>query len=147
MESFEQKLDPYYISTDKKKLDLNRIHAFLSKESYWATGRSMPSVRTSIQNSICFGVYDLNDQQVGLARMVTDHATIAWICDLFILEEHRGKGLGKLLVKTIVNHPEFKNVRRYLLATRDAHSLYQEYGGFVPLPNPERWMTKFIGEV
>ena len=147
MESIEHKFDPYYISTDKKKLDLNLIHAFLSKESYWATGRSMPSVRTSIQNSICFGVYDLNDQQVGLARVVTDHATIVWICDLFILEEHRGKGLGKLLVKTIINHPDFKNVRRYLLETRDAHSLYQKYGGFEPLPNPERWMTKFIGEV
>jgi GNAT superfamily N-acetyltransferase len=147
MELFVSKFDSYQISTEKEKLDIELIHAFLSEESYWAAGRSLQSVKKSIQHSICFGVYDLDDQQVGLARVVTDYATIAWICDLFIIEGHRGKGLGKHLVKTIVEHPDLKNVRRYLLATRDAHSLYREYGGFEFLANPDHWMTRFIGEV
>ena len=147
MKLFESRFNSYQISTDPKKLDINLIHAFLSEESYWAAGRSLQSVTTSIQNSICFGVYDLEGHQVGLARVVTDFATIAWICDLFVIEGHRGKGLGKQLVRTIINHPDFKNVRRYLLATRDAHDLYREYGGFELLSNPEHWMTRFIGEV
>jgi GNAT superfamily N-acetyltransferase len=146
MELFESEYKSYRISTDKEKLDISLIHTFLSDESYWAAGRSLQSVKTSIQNSICFGVYDSEDQQVGLARVVTDFATILWICDLFIIKEHRGKGLGKHLIKTINELPHFKKVRRYLLATRDAHSLYRKYGGFEVLPNPEYWMTKFIGE-
>lgn len=147
MEIFEITNDSYLISTDKEILDIELIHAYLSNESYWAEGRSLQSVQISIHNSICFGVYEENGQQVGLARIVTDFATIVWICDLFIIEGHRRKGLGKWLVKTIINHPDLKNVRRFLLATRDAHELYREYGGFEPLSNPEYWMTRFVGEV
>jgi GNAT superfamily N-acetyltransferase len=146
MERFESNYKSYQISTDPNKLDITLIHEFLCNEAYWAAGRKKQTVKTSIQNSICFGVYDQNDQQVGLARVVTDFATIVWICDLFIIENHRGKGLGKWLVKTIVDHPDLKQVRRFLLATRDAHELYREYGGFEILPSPEYWMTRFIGE-
>ena len=147
MKSGKLKFEPYFISMDKDKLDLKFIHTYLSEESYWAAGRSMQTVKTSVQHSICFGIYSQDDQQVGFARVVTDYATIVWICDLFISEEHRGRGLGKHLVKTIMDYPDYKKVRRYLLATRDAHSLYSQYGGFEALQNPDHWMTRFIGEL
>ena len=116
---------------------------FLSERSYWAAGRSLQTVKDSIDHSACFGVYKNVNEQVGFARIVTDLTTIVWICDLFILETHRGKGLGKWLVKTIVNHPDLKKVRRHMLATKDAHTLYNKYGGFNRLENPEKWMTRF----
>ena len=140
--SIEYVQGAYTISTDPAKLDLNAIHLFLSKEAYWAIGRSIEVVKKSIENSLCFGVY-LETRQVGFARVVTDYITFAWLCDVFILAEFRGKGLSKWLVKTIIEYPDFTHLRRFLLATRDAHGLYKDYGGFQPLENPERWLERF----
>ncbi len=134
--------EQYSISTDKSKLDVRMIHHFLYTTAYWAVGRPMSIVRKSIENSLCFGVYE-GDEQVGFARIVTDYATFGWMCDVFVLPSHRGRGLGKWLVECIVAHPEVKALRRILLSSRDAHGLYEKYGGFYPLHYPANWMEKF----
>ncbi len=127
----------FSISTDKSKLQLNIIHAFLST-SYWAKNIPMKTVKRSIENSLCFGVY--NDQnQIGFARVTSDCATFAYLADVFILEDFRGKGLSKLLMKEIMGHPQLQGLRRWILATRDAHALYTQYG-FKALAIPDRWM-------
>ena len=132
----------YQISTDKSLLDFGIIHGYLSKESYWAVGRSMETVRRSIEGSLCFGLYEAAGRQAGFARGVTDYATFGWLCDVFVLDAHKGKGLGKWLVQTIVSHPDLVSLRRMYLGTRDAHGLYSRYGGFTPLAAPERWMER-----
>lgn len=137
----DRQRDGFTISTDKARLDVDLIHAFLSERAYWALGRSRARVEASIANSLCFGVYTAA-QQVGFARVVTDGATFAWVCDVFILEAQRGHGLGKWLVETIIAHPDLQGLRRMLLATRDAHELYRRFGGFTPLRTPERWMER-----
>jgi GNAT superfamily N-acetyltransferase len=142
MEIIKKQFGNYNLSTDKSSLNLDMIHDYLSNHSYWALGRSYKAVTISVDNSYCYGIYNGNDRQVGFARVVTDWATFAWICDLFILESERGKGLGKWLVTTIMEHSDLKNVRRHFLATRDAHSLYNKYGGFEPILNPDRLMTR-----
>lgn len=138
--------DPFTISTDPARLDIDFIHKALTTQSYWAQNRTRAVVERSIENSLNFGVY-CNDQQVGFARVITDYATFAWICDVIIDAEQRRNGLGKWLVECLVNHPDLKPIRRLLLATRDAHELYRKYGGFVPLANPDRWMERFNSEV
>lgn len=125
------------ISTDKNKLDINLIHSVLTR-SYWAEGISLEIVKRSIENSICFGVY-FDDQQVGFARVVTDKATFAYLADVFIVEKFRGHGLSKKLMKFIMAQPELKGLRRIMLATRDAHGLYEGFG-FSLLTYVERWM-------
>jgi GNAT superfamily N-acetyltransferase len=137
----EYQLGEYTISTDKTRLNLSFIHDFLKHSSYWAQERPFAVMQKSIEHSVCFGVY-VSAQQVGFARVVTDYATFAWLCDVFILESHRGRGLGKWLVECVVAHPELRNMRLFILATRDAHELYQRYGGFQNLPEPERWMVR-----
>lgn len=117
----------YEISTDKTRLDLEMIHEFLANRSYWSAGVSFSVMEKSIENSLCFGVYD-KGKQVGFARVVTDFATIAYMGDVFILEHYRGRGLGKKLVKTIMDHPELQGLRLWLLGTKDAHDLYTKYG-------------------
>ena len=144
MEQFETSKGEYVISTDKSRLDLNVIHEFLSKLSYWAYGRSEEIVASSIDHSMCFGLYTEAGSQAGFARVVTDLTTFAWICDFFIIESHRGNGLGKWLITTIVEHPDLNMLRRHLLATRDAHGLYREHGGFTPLQNPDHWMERVV---
>jgi GNAT superfamily N-acetyltransferase len=139
MTMVEYRRDDYLICTDKARLDVHLIHGYLSRSSYWAAGRSLAVVRTSIEHSLCFGVY-AGVQQVGFARIVTDYATFAWLCDVFILESHRGRGLGKWLVECVVAHPELKDLGIFLLATRDAHELYRHCGGFEALPAPGKWM-------
>jgi len=141
MNVFELALGDYIISTDKARLDLELIHDYLSHQSYWAEGRSFAAVQTSIEHSLCFGVCH-NVQQVGFARVVTDYATFAWLCDVYVLESHRGRGLGKWLVESAVAHPELQTVRRFLLATSNAHDLYRRYGGFETLQAPEKWMER-----
>ena len=133
--------DGFSISTDKSKLDVDLVHQFLSCSSYWAQGRPLGVVEKSIEHSLCFGVYD-GDQQVGFARVVTDYATFAWLCDVFILESHRGRGLGKWLIECIVACPDLQGPKKFLLATRDAHDLYRGYGGFESLEQPEKWMAR-----
>jgi GNAT superfamily N-acetyltransferase len=142
MAEHEHHREGYTISTDKARLDVGRIHRYLSEESYWAGGRTREVVETSIEYSLCFGVYGPDDDQVGFARVVTDRATFAWICDLFILEAHRGAGLGKSLLETILADPRIKHVRRWMLATRDAHGLYRDYGDFHPLDHPDVLMMR-----
>jgi GNAT superfamily N-acetyltransferase len=134
--------DDYIISTDKNRVDLKLIHDFLSRRAYWARGRPLPVVEKSIEHSICFGVYH-GTRQAGFARVVTDYATFAWLCDVFIVESYRGQGLGKWLVECVVSHPELQGLRLFLLATRDAHELYRQYGGFGNLEEPQRWMARW----
>lgn len=131
----------FYTSTDKSKLDVDMIAEYLSKRSYWAKRRSREKIEKSISNTICFGVYDENHRQVGFARVLSDFAVFAWIMDVFILEEYRGKGLGKLLMKAIMEHPDLQGLERWGLGTKDAHGLYAQFG-FRPLKTPETKMEK-----
>jgi GNAT superfamily N-acetyltransferase len=133
--------DGFTISTDKSRLDIGVIHRFLSESAYWAQGRLPEVVQTSIEHSLCFGVY-AGDQQVGFARVVTDYATFGWVCDVFILESHRGHDLGKWLIACVAKHCDALGIRRLILATRDAHELYRKYGGFEALERPEKWMER-----
>jgi GNAT superfamily N-acetyltransferase len=127
----------YALSTDKSKLDPSVIHGFLT-ESYWSKGCSMNNVLRRIDHSMCFGVY-ADDKQIGFARVITDKATFAYIADVFILENHRGQGLSKQLMALIMAQPDLQNLKRWTLATRDAHGLYQQFG-FVPFGHPELWL-------
>jgi GNAT superfamily N-acetyltransferase len=128
----------YSISIDKDKLQIAVIHRYLSVESYWAKHIPLETVKQSIENSLCFGVYFKNEQ-VGFARVVTDYATFGYLADVFILETHRGKGLSKQLMESIMIHPKLQGLRRFCLATRDAHSLYTQFG-FKALAKPENIM-------
>jgi GNAT superfamily N-acetyltransferase len=131
--------DGYLISTDRSLLDLRFVHEYL-KTSYWAAGVPEEVVRRSVENSLCFGVYS-DEEQVGFARVVTDRATFAYLADVFVLEEHRGRGLGKWLVEVVLSHPELRGLRRWMLATRDAHELYRKYG-FAELGRPGIFMER-----
>ncbi|MGG6431966.1 GNAT family N-acetyltransferase [Anoxybacillus sp. D401a] len=137
----------FFISTNKKYLDVDTIHRFLSQEAYWSKGIPKEVVIKSIENTpLCFGVYkgDISNrvgEQVGFARVITDLATYAYLSDVFILPSYRKLGLSKWLVSIITNHHELQGVRRFMLATKDAHSLYSKYG-FEPLDDPERFMQK-----
>jgi GNAT superfamily N-acetyltransferase len=130
----------FVISTDKTRLQPEAIQKFLSEESYWAKSRTYEQTLRAIENSICFGLY-LDDRQIGFARVVSDRATFAYIGDVYILEEFRRRGLSKWLMKTILSYPDLQGLRRWLLATRDAHGLYAQYD-FTPLQVPERWMER-----
>jgi GNAT superfamily N-acetyltransferase len=132
--------DGYVISTDRSRLNIDLIHDFLSKTSYWAIDRARDVVERSLDNSLSFGVFKGNDQ-VGFARVVTDYATFAWIADVFVLPEHRGQGLSKWLLDVMLSHTQLQGFRRWVLATKDAHGLYERYG-FIPLHRPERWMER-----
>ncbi len=138
----EWQREQYTIDTDKSKLDLGMIHHFLYTSAHWSVGRPMQVVRKSIENSLCFGMYE-GDGQIGFARIVTDAATVGWICDMFVLSSHRGRGLGRWLLECMMQHPDVKGLRRILLNTRDAGELYINYGGFRPLLSPESWLEKF----
>jgi GNAT superfamily N-acetyltransferase len=129
--------EPITIDTDKSRLDLAVIHGFLTT-SYWAKGIPRETVERSIEGSLCFGVYE-GPRQVGFARVITDSATFAYLADVFILESHRGRGLSRRLMDAIVAHPSLQGLRRWMLATRDAHGLYARYG-FKPLAAPDRMM-------
>ncbi len=130
----------FIISTDRNRLQIEAIHRFLSEESYWANNRTRKQTETAIKNSLPFGVYK-GENQIGFARVVTDYATFAYLGDVYILETFRGNGLSKWLMETIVNHPELQGFRRWVLATKDAHTLYEKFG-FHALVHPERWMEK-----
>ena len=140
MEPIDTRRGPFRISTDKSLLDVPLVHLWLTTATYWATDRSLETVRKSIEHSVCFGVYE-STRLVGFARVVTDYATFAWLCDVFILEEFRGRGLGSWLVETIAAQPVFQS-QLFILATLDAHGLYARHGGFELLAAPERWMTR-----
>ena len=134
----ERQCGDFVVSTDRARLDLNVIHGFLTN-SYWAKGIPRELVARAIEHSLCFGVYDRTGAQVGYARAVSDFATYAYVADVFVLESHRGRGLGKGLMQAIVEHPVLQGLRRWSLSTRDAHKLYEQVG-FTPLNFPDRYM-------
>jgi N-acetylglutamate synthase-like GNAT family acetyltransferase len=137
-------IDDYTISTDKTKLDLDVIHQFLSQDSYWALNIPRELVQRAIDNSLCFGVYHEN-QQVGFARVTSDLTTFAYLSDVFVVPAHRGKGLSKFLVETISNYPDLQGLRRWVLVTQDAHTLYAQFG-FTPLDKPDLYMQRKLIE-
>ena len=127
----------YEISSDKNLMDIDAIHAYLSR-SYWAENIPYDIVKKALENSLCFGVF-YNSSQVGFARLITDFTTFAYLADVYILEDHRGKGLSKKLMATIVAHPQLQGLRRMVLATADAHGLYEKFG-FKGLANAQTFM-------
>ena len=133
--------DEYTVSDDRARLDVDVIYNFLSESSYWARGRSRERVERSVEHSLPFGVYR-DGHQVGFARVVTDYATFAWLADVFVLDSERGRGVGKWLVETIMAHPELREVRRWLLATRDAQELYRRFGFNDLKDSPLGWMER-----
>ncbi|MDQ6787018.1 MAG: GNAT family N-acetyltransferase [Acidobacteriota bacterium] len=130
----------FTISTNRARLQTDAIHKFLTEESYWAKERTLEQTETAIKNSLPFGVYK-GENLIGFARVVTDYATFAYVGDVFILNEFRGKGLSKWLMEAILAHPDLQGFRRWILATRDAHTLYEKFG-FTALKFPERWMER-----
>jgi GNAT superfamily N-acetyltransferase len=137
MTGHEWRRERHWITTDPDEIDLDVVHGFLTT-SYWAQGVTRERVARSIEGSIPFGLFD-DGQQVGFARVITDRATFAWLADVFILPPARGRGLGVWLVESILSHPDLQGLRRWSLATRDAHSLYSRFG-FTPIASPERMM-------
>ena len=129
------------VSNDKAKLNIELIHNFLTR-SYWAKGRTLEEVKSSIQNSICFGIY-LDNEQIGFARVVTDLTVIAYLMDVFILEEYRGRGYSISLLKKIFQDERLRNIKKWKLATKDAHSLYEKFG-FEKIKNPDRLMERVV---
>lgn len=139
------KEETYRISTDKSRLDLDMLHGFLTK-SYWSPGIPRETVQKAIENSLCFGAYDDEGHQVGFSRVVTDKASFAYLADVFVLPEFRGKGISRLLMEAYDHHPDLQGLRRHMLATSDAHGLYKKHG-FVPIPNPEILMQRHDPDV
>jgi len=138
MSIFEATQGEYTISTDPARLDLDAILGYLTR-SYWAAGRPRHIMETALKHSLCLGLYH-GTVQVGLVRVITDYATFAYLCDVYVLEAHQGHGLGKWLVESVKALPDLSYIRRWVLVTRDAHGLYRQYGGFSELENPSRWM-------
>ncbi|MGD3112848.1 GNAT family N-acetyltransferase [Streptomyces sp. YGL11-2] len=131
--------DGYELSMDPDRLDVALVHRWLSTEAFWALGRSRETVEQSIRGSVNFGIYDTAGCQVAYARVVTDRATFAWLCDVYVAPAHRGKGLGTRLAGAVRDHLAPYKLKRVLLATRDAHEVYVKVG-FVPVPDPENLM-------
>lgn len=128
----------YTVSTDKSRLDINVIHDFLANESYWAQNIPVSVVEKTLAGSLCFGLYH-RDRQIGFARLITDMASFAYLADVFVIPDYRGKGLSKLLMRAMLEHPELQTLRRWMLATTDAHELYRQFG-FTELPDPGKFM-------
>ncbi len=131
--------DGFVVSTDRARLDLHSAHEFLAGSSYWAKQIPFDTFARSVENSLCFGVYDSGGAQVGFARVISDFATFAYVADVFVLDSHRARGLGKLLMDCIQRHPQLQGLRRWVLTTRDAHGLYAQFG-FASPKFPERYM-------
>jgi GNAT superfamily N-acetyltransferase len=136
----EHRRGEFLISTDPARLDLDVIHGFLTN-CYWAKGIPREVVARSIEHALCFGIYDGSGAQVAFARVISDFATVAYVGDVFVIDSHRGRGLGKWLMETITQHPALQGLRRWILTTRDAHELYLQVG-FTPVKFPERYMER-----
>jgi GNAT superfamily N-acetyltransferase len=132
--------DGYWASDDRALIDVGRVHAWISGESYWAEGRRRDVMARAIETSLVIGLYSADGTQVGVARLVTDYATFAWLCDVFVDTAHRGRGLGTFLVDSAVGHPDVRGLRQVLVA-EPGRSLYARFG-FRPLAKPERWMER-----
>ena len=133
----EWKRDQLLVTTDPARIDVDAIHAYLSR-AYWCVGIPHETVENAVRHSLCFGLFD-GAAQVGLARLVTDHATFAYLCDVYVLESHRGRGLGKWLIECVMAHPCMPGLRRIMLVTNDAHELYRGFG-FVEATDPQKLM-------
>jgi len=144
MQSTDHPSPTIAVDTDPSRLNLKIIHEFLTN-SYWARGVPFEVVERSVRGSLCFGLYE-GDRQIGFARVISDCATFAYLADVFVLESHRGRGLGKVLIAAILGHASLQGLRRWLLATRDAHGLYAQHG-FVPLAAPGRFMERHSPDV
>ncbi|MFD0992409.1 GNAT family N-acetyltransferase [Tenacibaculum geojense] len=140
MKNIENHRNDFTISTDKNKLDIKRIHQFLANETDWAYGIPIETLKTSIENSLNFGLYHQN-KQIGFARVISDYATIAYLGDVYVLDEYRGKGLSKWLIEEIMEHPNLQGLRRWILLTNTAEWLYKKFG-FTEVANPEFYMEK-----
>ena len=138
---FETTRDGFTVSTDPERLDMDLIHRTLSTESYWAAGRSFDQVARAFTHSLPFGLYAADDGLAGWARVVTDHATFAYLADVWVLDAYRGQGLSKFLMSAIMAHPDLQDLRRWTLFTRDAQGLYQQFG-FTPIAEPEKAMER-----
>jgi GNAT superfamily N-acetyltransferase len=135
----------YLVSTDPGRLDVTLIHDFLARQSYWARGIPCDVVERSLQHSLCFGIFHATEQ-IGLARVISDYATIAYLGDVFVLPGFRGLGLAKWLMECVVSHPRLQGLRRWILLTGDAHGLYEKFG-FSRLARPESYMEKHDPDV
>lgn len=130
--------DEFELSTDPLKLNIDAIHKFLSTQAYWSLNIPKEKVQKSIENSLCFGVYHQNNQ-IGFARVISDYSSIAYLGDVYVLEDYRGKGISKFLMETIMSHPNLQGLRRWILLTGDAHGLYKQFG-WTELADPTKWM-------
>lgn len=137
----ETKKGSYTISTDREKIDLTFVHDYLSKESYWAQGIPFAKVEAAADHSMNFGLYD-GDRQIGYARVVTDYARVAYLADVFVIDAYRGRGLSKWLMEVIMGQPELQGLRRWMLHTRDAHGLYEQFGWMPPV-KPETYLEVY----
>lgn len=139
---YELERDGYVVSDDASRLDIDVIHQFLTQDAYWSRGIDRDLVRRSIEHSLCFGLYASDGQQLGFARVISDRSTFAWLCDVFVVSSARERGLGKWLCNAVVDHPDLQGLRRFLLATADAHALYSTLD-FAPLAKPDRFMERY----
>jgi GNAT superfamily N-acetyltransferase len=135
----------YTISDDPARLDVRAMHAYL-RRSYWSEDIPLEVIERAIRGSLCIGAYESGGAQVGLARFVSDFATFCYVCDVYVLEEHRGNGLSKAMMELAVRHPKLQGLRRWNLVTRDAHGLYEQFG-FKPLANAERYMERAFPDI
>jgi GNAT superfamily N-acetyltransferase len=140
----EHHRDRFTVSTDPSKLDIDAIHDFLT-HCYWSKGIPRDIVTRAIQHSLCFGLFD-GGKQIGFARVISDYATYAYLCDVYVLESYRGKGLGTWLMSCVMKYPDLQGLRRFTLLTRDAHSLYKKFG-FAPMRDPSRYMEIRVADI
>ena len=138
-------IGPYTVTDDPTKLDVKAMHAYL-RRSYWSEDIPLEIVERAARNSLCIGAYDASGAQVGLARFVSDFATFAYVCDVYVLEEHRGRGLSKAMMAMASSHPRLQGLRRWILATQDAHGLYEQFG-FTALGHAERIMERVVPDI
>ena len=143
--ALEQQHGDYLISDDPRRLEVDAVHAYLHR-SYWAEGIPRETVARSVENSLCVGAYMATGSQVGLARIISDYATYAYLCDVYVLESHRQQGLAKALMRFVTEHPRLQGLRRFSLITQDAHPLYAQFG-FTPIATPERHMARLTPDV
>jgi len=140
----EERRGEYLLSTDRERVQVDAVHAYLTR-SYWSAGIPVEVVERGVRNSLCFGIYH-DGAQVGFARIISDLATFAYLADVYVLEEHRGQGLSVWLMDFIIRHPDLQGLRRWMLATQDAHGLYRKFG-WTDLASPERWMQRHFPDV
>lgn len=137
--------DEYTITTDRSKIDIHAVHDFLCHEAYWSRGIPFDKVKTSVENSLNFAILH-GDKLVGYARIISDYATIAYLGDVFILPEYRGRGLSRWMMEQVMSHPALQGLRRWILGTRDAHGLYEKFG-WTPIAKPDRFMERFDPDI